>query len=67
MRRLLSRQGIRYICQLLTENSKQVFWVFFYVSDENSASENFEMEKNLLITKKKTTKKKPANLRVRFL
>ena len=59
MRRLLSRQGIRYICPLLTVNSKRVF---FYVSDENSASENFEMEKkNLLMTKKqqkKTTKKR---------
>ena len=44
MRRLLSRQGIRYICRLLTENSKRFF---FYVSDENSASENFEMEKKI--------------------
>ena len=45
MRRLLSRQGIRYTCRLLTENSKRGF--FFDVSDENSASENFEMEKKM--------------------
>ena len=25
MRRLLSRQGIRYICRLVTENSKRAF------------------------------------------
>ena len=29
-------------CCLITENSK---WAFFYVSDKNSVSENFEMEK----------------------
>ena len=33
---------------------------FFDDSDENSASENFEME-NLLITKKKKKKKMPAS------
>ena len=59
MCRLLSRQGIRDICRLLTENSKR-FLFLFYVSDENSASENFEMEKNLLITKKKQ-KNPPAS------
>ena len=59
MRRLLSRQGIRYICRLLTENSKRGF---FYVSDENSASENFEMEKKSINNKKKKKKKKKKNL-----
>ena len=54
MRRLLSRRGIRYICRLLTENSKRGF---FYVSDENSASENFEMEKKSINNKKKKKKK----------
>ena len=57
MRRLLSRQGIRDICRLLTENSKRFF---FYVSDENSASENFEMEKKSINNKKKKT---PASLK----
>ena len=56
MRRLLSRQWIRYICRLVTENSKRAF---FDVSDENSASENFEMEKKSI--NNKTNKQTPAS------
>ena len=55
MCRLLPGQGIRYTCRLLTENSKRAF---FDVSNENSASENFEMEKKSINDKKKTTTKK---------
>ena len=58
MRRLISRKGIRYTC-LLTENSKRAF--FFYVSDKNSARENFEMEKKSI--NDKTNPKKTASLK----
>ena len=62
MRRLLSRQGIRYTYRLLTEAS------FFDVSDENSASENFEMEKKSINNKRKKKQQgmKVRHLRVRF-
>ena len=70
MRRLLSRQGIRYTCRLLTENSKRAF-LMLVTKIQRPKILNWK-KKNLLITKKKTTTKTKTrqpqawHLRVRF-
>ena len=52
MRRLLSREGVRYTCKLLTENSKRAFLMLV------TKIQRMEI-KNLLITKKTPKKRRP--------
>ena len=59
MRRLLSRQGIRYTCRLVTENSKRAFLMLV---TEIQRPKILKWKKNLLITKqtnKQTNKRQP--------
>ena len=57
MRRLLSRQGIRYTCRLLTENSKRAFLMLV---TKIQRPKILKWKKNLLITKQ-TNKQTPAS------
>ena len=59
MHRLLSRQGIRYTCRLLTENSKRAFLIL--VTKIQRPKILKWKKKNLLITKKQKQKKTPAS------
>ena len=59
MRRLLSCQGIRYICRLLTENSKRAFLML--VTNIQRPKILKWKKNNLLITKKKKPQKTPAS------
>ena len=61
MRRLLSRQGIRYTCRLLTENSKRAFLMLVTKMQRPKILKWKKKFINNKKTPKKQTKKTPAS------
>ena len=62
MRRLLSRQGIRYTCRLLTENSKPAF-LMLVTKIQHPKILKWKKKESINNKKKTTTKKKHASLK----